>query len=279
MERGPFPGPGAATTEADGAVPAHDHPAPFARRPRRRCRAPRGHRAACWRRPPAGAAPGTAAEAARAGPQGRRRSSPSSTSRCTRPSSSSPTQQAAATAAAEQAAAAQAALAVYEPQLRAIAQSGYTGKTQSRVAAFLTSDSADELVQQMTTLDMIAAHTNAVIAEVAAAQAAAAQAQAAADAGRRDRAGRRWTSSRRSRPRSRSRSTDYQADLRPALGRRAGRRHHRRRRPRARGLRGRPAPGARHRRRPPPIEAALAQVGDRYAVGRRPARTASTAPA
>jgi cell wall-associated NlpC family hydrolase len=90
-------------------------------------------------------------------------------------------QQEAADAAAEQAAAAQAALAVYEPQLRAIAQSGYTGKSQSRVAAFLTSDSAAELVQQMTTLDMIADHTNAVVAEVAVAQAAAEQAQAAAD--------------------------------------------------------------------------------------------------
>jgi cell wall-associated NlpC family hydrolase len=91
-------------------------------------------------------------------------------------------QQNAARTAAEQAAEAQAGLAVFEPQLRAIAQSGYTGKSQSRVAAFLTSDSADELVQQMTTLDMIAHHTNAVIAEVAAAQAAAAQAQADADA-------------------------------------------------------------------------------------------------
>ena len=91
-------------------------------------------------------------------------------------------QQAAAAAAAEQAAAAQAALAVYEPQLRAIAQSGYTGKSQSRVSAFLTSDSAEELVQQMTTLDMIAQHTNGVVAEVASAQAVAAQAQADADA-------------------------------------------------------------------------------------------------
>jgi cell wall-associated NlpC family hydrolase len=90
-------------------------------------------------------------------------------------------QQAAATT-AEQAAAAQAALAVYEPQLRAIAQSGYTGKTQSRVAAFLTSESAAELVQQMTTLDMIAAHTNEVVAEVSVAQTAAQQAQADADA-------------------------------------------------------------------------------------------------
>ena len=90
-------------------------------------------------------------------------------------------QQDAAAAAAEHAAAAEAAVAVYEPQLRAIAQSGYTGKSQSRVAAFLTSESADELVQQMTTLDMLAHHTNGVVAEVAAARAAAAEAKAAAD--------------------------------------------------------------------------------------------------
>jgi cell wall-associated NlpC family hydrolase len=92
------------------------------------------------------------------------------------------TQRQAAAAAAEQAAAAHAALAVFEPQLRAIAQSGYTGKTQSRMAAFLTSSSADVLVQQMTTLDLIATRTNAVIAQAAVAQNAAREAQAAADA-------------------------------------------------------------------------------------------------
>jgi cell wall-associated NlpC family hydrolase len=91
-------------------------------------------------------------------------------------------QQKAAAAAARTAAAAHARLATYEPQLRAIAQTGYTGKTQSRLAAFLTSDSAAELVQQMTTLDMIATHTENVIAEVAKAQDAARQARAAADA-------------------------------------------------------------------------------------------------
>jgi cell wall-associated NlpC family hydrolase len=90
-------------------------------------------------------------------------------------------QQQAAAAAAANAATAHAAVAAYEPQLRAIAQSGYTAKTQSRFAAFLTSQSASELVQQMTTLDVIAAHTNSVISQVAAAQDAAAQAQAAAD--------------------------------------------------------------------------------------------------
>lgn len=90
-------------------------------------------------------------------------------------------QHAAASAAAEQAVAAHAALAVFEPRLRAIAQSGYTGKTQSRMAAFLTSTSADVLVQQMTTLDLIATRTNAVVAQAAAAQTVAREAQAAAD--------------------------------------------------------------------------------------------------
>jgi cell wall-associated NlpC family hydrolase len=90
-------------------------------------------------------------------------------------------QQEASAAAAEQATAARTALEAYAPQLRAIAQSGYTGKTQSRMAAFLSSDSAAELVQQMTTLDMIAERTNSLVAEVAAAQAAAQQAQAVAD--------------------------------------------------------------------------------------------------
>ncbi len=89
-------------------------------------------------------------------------------------------QQAAATA-AEQATVAHAAMSVFEPQLRAIAQGGYTGRTQSRMAAFLTSSSADVLVQQMTTLDLIATRTNAVVAQAATAQNAARQAQAVAD--------------------------------------------------------------------------------------------------
>jgi cell wall-associated NlpC family hydrolase len=90
-------------------------------------------------------------------------------------------QQAAAAAAAESAAVARAALAVYEPQLRAIAASGYMGDTQTGVAAFLTSESADDLVQQMLTLDMIARYTNSVIADAAAAQVLATEAQVAAD--------------------------------------------------------------------------------------------------
>ncbi len=91
-------------------------------------------------------------------------------------------QRATADAAAAAAAQAQQAVAAYEPQLRAIATSGYTGENQSRFAAFLTSESAADLVQQMTTLDMIAAHTAQVLAEVAVLQAAADQAQSDADA-------------------------------------------------------------------------------------------------
>ncbi|MGZ4546259.1 MAG: C40 family peptidase [Blastococcus sp.] len=90
-------------------------------------------------------------------------------------------QRTSAAAAAAKALVAKAALAKFEPQMRAIAQSGFTGKSQSRVAAFLTSDSASELVEQMTTLDMIASHTEDVIAKVAAAQDVARAAQAAAD--------------------------------------------------------------------------------------------------
>jgi peptidoglycan DL-endopeptidase CwlO len=90
-------------------------------------------------------------------------------------------QQQAADAAAAAAAAAHEALEVFAPRIRAIAQSGFTGKSQSRVAAFLTSESAEELVQQMTTLDMIAAHTNTVVTEASVAQRAAEEAQADAD--------------------------------------------------------------------------------------------------
>jgi peptidoglycan DL-endopeptidase CwlO len=90
-------------------------------------------------------------------------------------------QEQAAVRAARVAAQAQAELDAFEPQLRAIAQSGYTGTTQSRVAAFLTSESATDLVQQIQTIDLIADHTNLVIAAVSAAQEAAARAQAAAD--------------------------------------------------------------------------------------------------
>ncbi|MGY1742283.1 MULTISPECIES: C40 family peptidase [unclassified Blastococcus] len=77
--------------------------------------------------------------------------------------------------------AAQAEVARYEPQLVAIAQTGYTGGSTSGVAAFLTSESAEDFIQQMTTLDMIAAHTDSVLVAVSAAQEEALAAQAEAE--------------------------------------------------------------------------------------------------
>ena len=79
------------------------------------------------------------------------------------------------------AAAAEAALAAFEPRLRAIAQTGYTGR-QSRVATFLVSDSADELVQQMATLDVIADRTDTVVSLAAAAREKAQETQQVAAA-------------------------------------------------------------------------------------------------
>jgi cell wall-associated NlpC family hydrolase len=87
-----------------------------------------------------------------------------------------------AATAAQAADQAHSAVAAYEPQLRAIAQSSWSGQSRSRVAAFLTSDSAADVVQQMTTLDLIADHTEGLLGEVSRAQTAAEQAQAEADA-------------------------------------------------------------------------------------------------
>ncbi len=89
-------------------------------------------------------------------------------------------QQQAAADAAARAAQAEGVLAGYGPQLAAIAQTA--GTSQSRMAAFLTSESAADVVQQMTTLDLIAAHTEGLLAEVSIAQRAAEQARAEADA-------------------------------------------------------------------------------------------------
>ena len=87
------------------------------------------------------------------------------------------TQQAAADTAAAAAAQAQAQLDALAPQLRAIAQTGYVGTTRGRLAAFLTSGSADDLIQQMNTLDQLASHADTVVAAAAAARTAAEQSQ------------------------------------------------------------------------------------------------------
>ena len=124
----------------------------------------------------------------------------------------------------------------------------------------------------MTTLDMIATHTNTVVSEVAAAQAAAEQAQAEADAGGRRRRRPASSSWRSSRPRSQKQVAAVPGRLRPAHGRRAGRRHHRRRRRGAAGA-ARNLPAAPGAAGAIAIETALAQVGDRVPARRhRPGR-------
>ena len=88
----------------------------------------------------------------------------------------------AAVAAAEQAAAdAQAQLDSLDGQVRQLARSAYTSEGFTRLDVLLTSNSAEELIHQLGTLDAIAGHTNQQLAEVAEAAAAAEQAQSAAD--------------------------------------------------------------------------------------------------
>ena len=92
-------------------------------------------------------------------------------------------QQQAAVASADQAAAdAAAKLSSLDGQIRTLARSAYTGDGFSRLDVMLTSDSAEEFVHQLSTLDAIAGHTNAVVSEVAAAADDAEAAQSAADA-------------------------------------------------------------------------------------------------
>ncbi|QXG77639.1 C40 family peptidase [Modestobacter sp. L9-4] len=86
-------------------------------------------------------------------------------------------QQAAADAAAAAVLVAQAQLDALEPQLRSIAQTGYVGTTRGKLAAFLTSGSADDLIEQMSTLDKLASHADAVVSRAASARATADQAQ------------------------------------------------------------------------------------------------------
>jgi peptidoglycan DL-endopeptidase CwlO len=102
-------------------------------------------------------------------------------------------QLAAARVAADGAAQAQTRLATARRQVRGIARSAYTGARMSNVQALLTSDSAEDFVQRVSTMSMIASRQNAVLSEAgtaaetavstgAAAREAAADAQAAYDA-------------------------------------------------------------------------------------------------
>ncbi|TFV65218.1 UNVERIFIED_ORG: NlpC/P60 family protein [Bacillus sp. AZ43] len=76
-------------------------------------------------------------------------------------------QQAAAAEAEQAAADAQAQLDALDGQVRQLARSAYTGEGFNRLDVMLTSDSAEDFVHQLGTLDAIAGHTNAQLAEIA----------------------------------------------------------------------------------------------------------------
>jgi cell wall-associated NlpC family hydrolase len=87
-------------------------------------------------------------------------------------------QQATAKEAAAALAQAQADLATAQAQIRGIARSAFTGDSTSGFAAMMTSDSADDFIDKVSTLQMVADHQNELLGQVAAANQAAAQAQA-----------------------------------------------------------------------------------------------------
>jgi cell wall-associated NlpC family hydrolase len=89
-------------------------------------------------------------------------------------------QQAAATAADQAATAAQSRFDQLQPQIRQLARSAYTNDSLTRLDVMLTSNSADDFVHQLGTLDAIAGHTNQQVAGIAAAAVDAKKAQTAA---------------------------------------------------------------------------------------------------
>jgi cell wall-associated NlpC family hydrolase len=89
-------------------------------------------------------------------------------------------QQATAQAAAAQLEQAAAALGAAQQQVRGIARSAWTGEGLGSFQALMTSDSADDFVDRMSTLQLVAGHQNGILTEAADANVVAAQAQAAA---------------------------------------------------------------------------------------------------
>jgi cell wall-associated NlpC family hydrolase len=91
-------------------------------------------------------------------------------------------QQQAAVAAADQAAAeAQAKLDALDGQIRQLARTAYTSDSFSELDVMLSSDSAEDFVHQLGTLDAIAGHTNALVTQISEVSEGAATARAAAD--------------------------------------------------------------------------------------------------
>ena len=128
---------------------------------------------------PAAAAPATSAEAAEL-VAARGHELEAVTERFNEARETLAAQQAAAQAAATQLEQATAALATAQQQVRGIARSAYTGSGLNSFEALLTSDSADDFVARMSTLQLVAGHQNGLLEQAAVANVAAAQAQAAA---------------------------------------------------------------------------------------------------
>jgi len=91
-------------------------------------------------------------------------------------------QQAAAAAAAGTADTAAAAVTALQPQVDAIVRSGFVDGVPSGLETMLSSGSADEMLQRVSTINQLTAHTDAVLGQLAQAQQAAQQARADADA-------------------------------------------------------------------------------------------------
>ncbi|SFK59741.1 C40 family peptidase [Geodermatophilus ruber] len=91
-------------------------------------------------------------------------------------------QQAAAASAHQAAAEAQARLASLDGHIRQVARTAFTGDDMTELDLFMTSESAEDFVSQLTTLEAIAGHTNGLLADVAEAAAAAEDAEDEADA-------------------------------------------------------------------------------------------------
>jgi cell wall-associated NlpC family hydrolase len=89
-------------------------------------------------------------------------------------------QRATAEAAIAQMQEATATLAAAQQQVRGIARTAYTGSGLNSFQALMISDSADEFVDRMSTLQMVAGHQNGILGEAAQASVTAAQAQATA---------------------------------------------------------------------------------------------------
>ncbi|MGY2004091.1 C40 family peptidase [Blastococcus sp. SYSU DS1024] len=86
-----------------------------------------------------------------------------------------------AQAASEAVAEAEARLGSLDGHMRRLARSVYTGSGMSQLDVLLTSNSADQLVDQLGTLDVIAGHTSEVLTEVSRAAEDAEQARDAAE--------------------------------------------------------------------------------------------------